>query len=115
MKPFMCPQCGELFGTLRRGMIPEHYPPESRQKCPGTGQAPRNPASDLRPLWNGKPNPHVPAKPIAKIGDTIECTLNSFDPPKKLRAVLETEAAVKFANQLIAEESWQVAQKPGEQ
>jgi hypothetical protein len=59
----MCPQCGRLFERdelVRRELIPEH--PEAMGVicgCPGSRQAPRNAESDRRPLWNGKPNPHL--------------------------------------------------------
>jgi len=53
----MCPHCGELFSPC--DLIPTHnWPKPTRQVCPGSGQIPRDPISDGRPLWNGKPNPH---------------------------------------------------------
>jgi hypothetical protein len=57
----MCPHCGELFVQLDNGLIPSHFDSafEVHGICAGTGQGPRNPESDRRPLWNGKPNPHL--------------------------------------------------------
>jgi len=47
----MCPHCGELF-SARNQLIPTHdYPKPCRSVCPGSGQVPRNPESDNRPLW----------------------------------------------------------------
>ncbi len=56
----MCPECGILFGRLRNGLVPVHHTRigASTKRCEGSGQAPRNPLSDGRPLWNGKRNPH---------------------------------------------------------
>jgi hypothetical protein len=57
MNELMCPHCGKLVrpGTL----VPVHdWPILCRQMCPGSGQIPRNPESDARPLWNGERNEH---------------------------------------------------------
>lgn len=49
---FMCPHCGEIFTRLTNELIPTHdWPRPCRQVCPGSGQVPRNPDSDKRPLW----------------------------------------------------------------
>lgn len=54
----MCPHCGQLFRSS--SLIPIHdEAPPARAVCPGSGQNPRNPLSDRRPLWNGKINPHA--------------------------------------------------------
>ncbi len=54
----MCPYCGTIV-TIRNGLTTTHdWPPMTRQVCPGTRENHRNPESDGRPLWNGKPNPH---------------------------------------------------------
>lgn len=54
----MCPHCGKLFDWASK--VPTHdYPPPCRSVCPGSGQLPRNPETDRRPLWSGKPNPHA--------------------------------------------------------
>ena len=59
MSDLMCPHCGRLFNKAVAGLIPVHdWPPLCRQVCPGSGQIPRCPESDARPLWNGEPNPH---------------------------------------------------------
>jgi hypothetical protein len=51
----ICPHCGEIFefAALRNGaLIPTHeFPRPCRAVCPGSGQVPRNPDSDKRPLW----------------------------------------------------------------
>lgn len=48
---YMCPHCGKLFGHCT-GLIPTHdYPVPCRAVCPGSQQTPRNPLSDMRPLW----------------------------------------------------------------
>lgn len=51
----MCPYCGRIVRVRRSWTASHHNQVES---CPGSGQPPRNPESDGRPLWNGKPNPH---------------------------------------------------------
>lgn len=54
----MCPYCGTIV-RLRHNLTATHnWPPPTRQVCPGSGQNPRNPETDGRPLWNGEPNPH---------------------------------------------------------
>jgi hypothetical protein len=60
----MCPHCGacwpyaELVNALPiHNRIPVHY--HDRRECPGTGQHPRNPESDRRPLWNGELPPCI--------------------------------------------------------
>lgn len=60
MAKVMCPQCGELTGMTREGLVPEHAAQEGEPGplCMGSMQNPRNPESDGRPLWNGKSNPH---------------------------------------------------------
>lgn len=64
MTPSMCPHCGRLFcrGQMgwqgAPGLIPEHaYPatPVGGHLCPGSGQVPRSPESDRRPLWKDDP------------------------------------------------------------
>lgn len=68
MSLYMCPHCGQLF-TEHCEQIPTHdYPPLCRSVCPGSGQHPRNPSSDRRPLWNGLPNPHLDDGPGARSG-----------------------------------------------
>ena len=65
----MCPHCGRLFRDTQGAahLIPQHremtYPSGKilANACPGSLQAPRNHASDRRPLWNGQPNPHIEA------------------------------------------------------
>ncbi len=52
----MCPHCGQLWSARavhKHGhLIPEHnFPLKGTDKCPGSGQVPRNPESDMRPLW----------------------------------------------------------------
>ncbi len=63
MSELMCPQCGLLFA--RKDLVHETLIPEHTEQvgpdlltCRGTEQHPRNPESDGRILWNGKPNPH---------------------------------------------------------
>lgn len=51
----MCPFCGAIIGSISE-LVPFHY--DEKGVCPGTQQNPRNPESDRRILWNGKPNPH---------------------------------------------------------
>lgn len=59
----MCPHCGELVYTRRRLTAVHRLEADpDRDTCPGSQQIPRNPESDRRPLWNGRPNPH--AKPL---------------------------------------------------
>ncbi len=60
----MCPACGKLIGRVDMmlaepipGLIPRHD--SAGAECAGTGQSPRNPESDRRPLWNGEANPHI--------------------------------------------------------
>jgi len=60
--PSMCPHCGKLFARAGLALIPihaDHGNGDRPRECPGSGQLPRNPESDRRPLWNGKPNPHL--------------------------------------------------------
>lgn len=61
----MCPHCGETFDGCSSALIPVHVMKLSpgqdvvfrktaiqyRINCPGSGQIPRNPESDKRPLW----------------------------------------------------------------
>lgn len=56
----MCPHCGRLFTYAEcgradiAGKIPDHafpWTPVGGRLCPGSGQQPRNPESDRRPLW----------------------------------------------------------------
>lgn len=55
----MCPSCGFIFET-EGSIIPDHSPaPPTREVCAGSGQHARNPDTDRRFLWNGKPNPHL--------------------------------------------------------
>lgn len=58
----MCPHCGELFERGRRKTVPVHASllgdGPGYVRCEGSQQTWRNPESDARPLWNGKPNPH---------------------------------------------------------
>jgi hypothetical protein len=53
----MCPHCGKVFDPVKGdGSIPSHSWPEPlRQVCPGSGQHPRNPLTDRRPLWKDLP------------------------------------------------------------
>jgi hypothetical protein len=47
----MCPHCGEVFVMEKAShLIPVHDFPNP-SLCPGSGQYPRNPESDKRPLW----------------------------------------------------------------
>jgi hypothetical protein len=63
---WMCPHCGALL-PLRNGKVAVHRPGSSEPTpllsgyCPGSQQNPRCPWSDARPVWNGKPNPHLAA------------------------------------------------------
>jgi rubredoxin len=50
----MCPNCGWLYKE-RPGLVPDHELELPSEKCPGSGQVPRNPESDRRPLWNRLP------------------------------------------------------------
>ena len=55
----MYPHCGALV-TVNGGLTAYHdWPVLTRQVCPGSEQNPRCAESDARPLWNGKPNPHL--------------------------------------------------------
>lgn len=57
----MCPSCGFIFDT-ETSIIPDHSPaPPTREVCAGSDQHARNPDTDRRPLWNGRPNPHIQA------------------------------------------------------
>jgi hypothetical protein len=48
----MCPHCGEIFKMRSDALIPTHdFPKPCRSVCPGSGQYPRNPKTDRRPLW----------------------------------------------------------------
>jgi hypothetical protein len=52
----MCPECGQIFDK-QGPLVPNHISINSLpSNCAGSGQAPRNPESDKRPLWNGQPN-----------------------------------------------------------
>ena len=56
-----CPHCGRIFDELTElNLIPDHGNPlELRAKasyCAGSGQYPRNPWSDHRPLWQDENN-----------------------------------------------------------
>jgi hypothetical protein len=53
----MCPHCGELFARLANSLVPIHDDASCGTVCPGSGQTPRNPRSDMRPLWNGERSP----------------------------------------------------------
>lgn len=56
----MCPHCGAIVGLSEGGLTTTHdWPKPTRQVCPGSQQNPRCAESDHRPLWNGKPNPHL--------------------------------------------------------
>ena len=69
----MCPHCGWLYDPQQFSkpgddgrpfaLVPGHdYGDGSGRypfSCPGSSQAPRNQESDRRPLWNGRPNPHL--------------------------------------------------------
>jgi hypothetical protein len=66
----MCPHCGQVFASSAP-LIPTHdWPKPCRQVCPGSGQIPRNPETDRRPLWKDLPkeaNGSVLAKEV--LGD----------------------------------------------
>lgn len=47
----MCPHCGWRFDIARGRLVPPHGCEGHAVQCPGTGQNPRNPESDKRPLW----------------------------------------------------------------
>lgn len=57
----MCPHCGWQYDQAAEekkrknpipGKVPTHdYPKMCRSVCPGSGQVPRNPETDNRPLW----------------------------------------------------------------
>lgn len=49
----MCPHCGRIVRVTTGGLTYRHF------DCPGSRQNPRCAESDARPLWNGKPNPHL--------------------------------------------------------
>ena len=59
--PMKCPHCGKVYKNLRSSLIPYHNfvsavalesgVTEELPICPGSGQYPRNAASDKRPLW----------------------------------------------------------------
>lgn len=53
----MCPHCGKLLPM--RQLTQKHDDADTGQPCAGIGQAMRNHQADRRPLWNGKPNPHL--------------------------------------------------------
>jgi hypothetical protein len=47
----MCPHCGKIWSGMK-DLIPTHdFPVPCRAVCPGSGQCPRNPLTDKRPLW----------------------------------------------------------------
>lgn len=48
----MCPHCGWMFVEDR--VVPAHR--WKLRTCPGSGQVPRNPESDRRPLWKDEMN-----------------------------------------------------------
>jgi hypothetical protein len=56
----MCPHCGWRFDSdrLSGGLVPGHD--FSGWSCPGSGQTPRNPESDRRPLWKDLPREDSP-------------------------------------------------------
>lgn len=62
----MCPHCGRIV-ELGPTLIKMHAD-EQDVICPGAYQKPRNPEADARPLWNGQPNPHIPAaNPLTRV------------------------------------------------
>lgn len=81
----MCPHCGKII-RLKHSLITVHnYPKFTRQVCPGSKQNSRSPDSDLRPLWNGKGNPHTPCKECGNteeagllIGKCIDCKFKNL-------------------------------------
>lgn len=48
----MCPNCGWCYPARVLGLVPDHELELPSELCPGSGQVPRNPESDRRPLWN---------------------------------------------------------------
>lgn len=52
----MCPYCGAIV-AIAGGLTVVHSV-EGDPVCQGSQQHARNPESDGRPLWSGKPNPH---------------------------------------------------------
>lgn len=56
----MCPYCGRRteprWGLVRIHTNHLNEPVDS--DCPGSGQIPRS-IHDHRPLWSGRPNPHL--------------------------------------------------------
>lgn len=53
--PEMCPHCGLRYDRqiCGDGLVPVHHAAEpTRGVCPGSGQVPRNPETDRRPLWS---------------------------------------------------------------
>lgn len=54
MRKAVCPNCGELFSSLKNSMIPTHdFPKPCRQVCRGSGQPPKSSADT--PLWKDDP------------------------------------------------------------
>ena len=55
MAKLMCPHCGWQYAVLydiNTRLVPDHkLDPLLLGDCPGSGQNPRNPDSDRRPLW----------------------------------------------------------------
>ena len=55
----MCPHCGRIVRLSNGHLTYKHMEHGGPGYCPGGQQNPRCAESDARPLWNGKPNPHI--------------------------------------------------------
>jgi len=55
----MCPHCGRIVRLSNGHLTYLHIDESGVGDCPGSRQNPRCAESDRRPLWNGKPNPHI--------------------------------------------------------
>ena len=57
--PLKCPHCGMTYLPSQvpwhlnsvQQLVPEHFYPESPERCPGSWQNPRNALTDHRRLW----------------------------------------------------------------
>lgn len=58
----MCPHCGRIVRLSSGHLTYLHIDDSGVGDCPGSRQNPRCAESDRRPLWNGKPNPHIAPK-----------------------------------------------------
>jgi hypothetical protein len=76
----MCPHCGWKYPLYqaRNSKVPPHASIANEPYCPGTGQNPRNPESDMRPLWGDSIeacNHHLDSAGVPALGPLAAFTL----------------------------------------